>query len=134
MTTDNTSIINQEATMNALSKILLRAQEATEHDSLIEQLRQSLLCVEGEATSTGQIHARRILSANPDYTILCRMLDEAREMIDEEEDFYCFHDGDPTIADHDFQMDLVSYPSQLQPAMFAGFYAEARRIHSEVTA
>lgn len=131
MTTDNTLTLNQEATMKALSLILQRAQETTEHNSLIAALKQDRMNCEGEAYSTGQLHARRILSDNPDYSLLCKMVDEAREFTDPDYD-NSFPDEDLSISDHGFQMDLMNYPEALQGAMFAGFYAEARRIHGEV--
>lgn len=133
MTTDSTSVINTEQTLAALGKLFQQAGETAEHNRLVESLKQSRMNVEAEAYSTGQIHARRIL-AGGDYFTLCRMLDESREMIDEEEDLFSSYDGDPTIADHDFQMDLMTYPRELQPAVFAGFYGEAKRIYSEVSA
>jgi hypothetical protein len=132
MTTDNDFQLNAEATLQAMAKIIQQAQGEAEHANLIEALKQDRLCVEGEAFSTGQIHARRMLSDNPDYPRLCRMMDEAREFTDPEYDGL-LPDEDPAIADHDFQLDLLNYPEALQGAMFAGFYTEVQNIFNEVS-
>lgn len=132
MTNDNTFQLNPETTLQAMAKIIQQAQGEAEHSNLIAALKQDRLNCEGEAFSTGQIHARRMLAKNPDYSRLCRMLDEAREFADTEYDGLP-HDEDPAIADHSFQMDLLNYPEALQGAMFAGFYTEVQNIFNEVS-
>lgn len=130
--TNDTFQLNQESTLQAMAKIIQQAKDAAEHNNLIAALKQDRINCEGEAFSTGQLHARRMLAAQPDYSLLCKMMDETQEFA-ADPDGSSFLGGDPAIADHGFQLDLLSYPEALRPAMFAGFYAEVQSIFNEVS-
>lgn len=114
---------DQWRTLTAAESLAMAANEP----DLIEQLRQSRLCIEGEAHSTGQMHAQRLLTQSPDYGLLMQMVDavhsyESSNVVDL-----------GSIIDDYFKSSLSEYPNYLTGHVFAGFFDEVARIHREVT-
>lgn len=127
MTTDSTSVINTEQTLAALGKLFQQAGETAEHNRLIESLKQSRMNVEAEATTTGQMHLQRMLAEEPDYELLCKIIEQAASFFDDDESVDLSQ-----ISDTEFSNDLDYYPPQLRYQVLSGFFSEALKIHREV--
>jgi hypothetical protein len=100
---------------------------ANEPDGLIEQIKQSKLSAEAEAYTAGQMTLQRMMAEVPDYELLCRITEQAKEFYDEE-DFSLTE-----IADNEFSNDLDFYPVALRGTFLDGFFSEGQRVYSEVS-
>ncbi len=126
MTTDNTFQLNPEATLQAMAKIIQQAQGEAEHTNLIASLKQDRLCVEAEAYTAGEMNLKRMLAEVSDYTLLCKIVEQAK----------CFNDEDEIslteIADNEFSQDLDYYPTALRYSFLDGFFSEAQKVMKAV--
>lgn len=96
--------------------------------NIITKLKESKMNVEAEAYTAGQMHLQRMMKEAPDYDLLCRIVEQAKEFLDEE-DFSLTE-----IADNELSNDFDNYPEALRGQFLDGFFSEAQKIHREVSA
>lgn len=101
--------------------------EFSKNDNLIESLRQSRMNCEAEAQTTGQMHLQRMLTEEPDYDLLCKIVEQAESFFDDAESVNLTE-----ISDTEFRNDLDYYTPPLRYQVLAGFFSEALKIHKEV--